>query len=103
MASEISVLKYIRQFCIENSWIIFYIMLSIFIFSFSLIHLHQKPCPSPCFSSCSSTSILIDRHTRVYIHAVKSNFLRPCLDPIKKQKVFKIPHHIESCSTCMKH
>ena len=29
--------------------------------------------------------------------------LRPCLVHPENQKIFKIPHHIESCSTCMKH
>ena len=28
---------------------------------------------------------------------------RPCLDTPKNQKLYKIPHHIESYGTCMKH
>ena len=31
------------------------------------------------------------------------NFYRNCLVHLKNQKVFKISHHIESYSTCMKH
>ena len=36
-------------------------------------------------------------------NGVSSFPLRPCLVHPKRQKVFKIPRHIESCGTYMKH
>ena len=50
-----------------------------------------------------STLFEVINNFRLYDRVCIVSALRPCLDTPKNPKLFKIPHYIESCDTCMKH